>query len=286
MMKRNFTAYQLKWIALITMTIDHFGVLVLLPYTLYPYTNNDTIDTLYIISRLVGRLAFPLFAFMIAEGIYRTKHRYLYWVKLFAMALLIGLSMFVLEQVNIKALAGNIFVDLSMAALAMILLKEKSWFLKPFGLLPIAYIIWTSFDSNIPNFLSADYGLYGLIMMLIFFFTYTKVIQEKLTNYLRLNNGLEQNYILASVALLLMHVVWYIMELLVNQGMPSGGLLANYLSRFVGAQTYAVFAGYFIYYYRGDKGNPPSWFQLFSYAYYPLHFIGLYGIYLLTTWIQ
>lgn len=282
-MMRNFTAYQLKWLALITMTIDHFGVLVL-----YPYTNNTMIDTLYIISRLIGRLAFPLFAFMIAEGIYRTKHRYLYFSKLFAMALLIGLSMFVLEQININALAGNIFVDLSMAALAMILLKEKSWLLKPLGLLPIAYVIWTSFNPSVPNFLRADYGFYGLLMMLIFFFTYTKVVQEKLTTLLRLNQSGEHNYVLASVALLLMHVVWYIIEILVNQGMPSGGLglLANYLSRFVGAQTYAVVAGYFIYYYRGDKGNAPSWFQLFSYAYYPLHFIGLYGIYLLTTWIQ
>jgi hypothetical protein len=282
-MMRNFTAYQLKWLALITMTIDHFGVLVL-----YPYTNNTMIDTLYIISRLIGRLAFPLFAFMIAEGIYRTKHRYLYFSKLFAMALLIGLSMFVLEQININALAGNIFIDLSMAALAMILLKEKSWLLKPLGLLPIAYVIWTSFNPSVPNFLRADYGFYGLLMMLIFFFTYTKVVQEKLTTLLRLNQSDEHNYVLASVALLLMHVVWYIIEILVNQGMPSGGLglLANYLSRFVGAQTYAVVAGYFIYYYRGDKGNAPSWFQLFSYAYYPLHFIGLYGIYLLTTWIQ
>lgn len=282
-MMRNFTAYQLKWLALITMTIDHFGVLVL-----YPYTNNTMIDTLYIISRLIGRLAFPLFAFMIAEGIYRTKHRYLYFSKLFAMALLIGLSMFVLEQININALAGNIFVDLSMAALAMILLKEKSWLLKPLGLLPIAYVIWTSFNPSVPNFLRADYGFYGLLMMLIFFFTYTKVVQEKLTTLLRLNQNGKHNYVLASVALLLMHVVWYIIEILVNQGMPSGGLglLANYLSRFVGAQTYAVVAGYFIYYYRGDKGNAPSWFQLFSYAYYPLHFIGLYGIYLLTTWIQ
>jgi hypothetical protein len=282
-MMRNFTAYQLKWLALITMTIDHFGVLVL-----YPYTNNTMIDTLYIISRLIGRLAFPLFAFMIAEGIYRTKHRYLYFSKLFAMALLIGLSMFVLEQININALAGNIFIDLSMAALAMILLKEKSWLLKPLGLLPIAYVIWTSFNPSVPNFLRADYGFYGLLMMLIFFFTYTKVVQEKLTTLLRLNQSDEHNYVLASVALLLMHVIWYIIEILVNQGMPSGGLglLANYLSRFVGAQTYAVVAGYFIYYYRGDKGNAPSWFQLFSYAYYPLHFIGLYGIYLLTTWIQ
>jgi hypothetical protein len=281
MMRRNFTAYQLKWIALITMTIDHFGVLVL-----NPYTNNNTMDTIYIISRLIGRLAFPLFAFMIAEGIYRTKNRYRYFSKLFAMALLIGLSMFVLEQININALAGNIFVDLSLAALAMILLKEKSWLIKPLGFLPISYVIWTSFESSVPNFLRADYGLYGLIMMLVFFFTYSKGIQQKLTTLLRLNHSAEHKYVLTSVALIMMHVVWYIMELLVSQGMPSGDLLANYLTRFVGAQTYAVFASYFIYYYRGDKGNPPSWFQWFSYAYYPLHFIGLYGIYLLTTRIQ
>jgi hypothetical protein len=278
MMRRNFTAYQLKWIAIITMTIDHFGVLVL-----YPYTNNQVIDTLYIVSRLIGRIAFPLFAFMIAEGIYRTKHRYLYWAKLFAMAILIGLSMFVLEQININALAGNIFIDLSLAALAMILLKEKSWILKPFSILPISYVIWTSFNQGIPNFLRADYGLYGLLMMLIFFFTYSKIIQQKLTSFMQWSNSSEQNYVISSVALLMMHVVWYIIELLIN---PIGGLLANYLSRFVGAQTYALIASYFIYYYRGDKGNPPSWFQLFSYVYYPVHFIGLYGIYLLTTFIQ
>jgi hypothetical protein len=278
MMRRNFTAYQLKWIAIITMTIDHFGVLVL-----YPYTNNQVIDTLYIVSRLIGRIAFPLFAFMIAEGVYRTKHRYLYWAKLFAMAILIGLSMFVLEQININALAGNIFIDLSLAALAMILLKEKSWILKPFSILPISYVIWTSFNQGIPNFLRADYGLYGLLMMLIFFFTYSKIIQQKLTSFMQWSNSSEHNYVISSVALLMMHVVWYIIELLIN---PIGGLLANYLSRFVGAQTYALIASYFIYYYRGDKGNPPSWFQLFSYVYYPVHFIGLYGIYLLTTFIQ
>jgi hypothetical protein len=220
---------------------------------------------------------------MIAEGVYRTKHRYFYWAKLFAMAILIGLSMFVLEQVNINALAGNIFIDLSLAALAMILLKEKSWLLKPFAILPITYVTWTSFNQSIPNFLRADYGLYGLLMMLIFFFTYSKIIQQKLTMIMQVSNSTVQNYVISSVALLMMHVVWYIMELLVN---PIGGLLANYLSRFVGAQTYALVASYFIYYYRGDKGNPPSWFQLFSYVYYPVHFIGLYGIYLLTTWIQ
>jgi hypothetical protein len=123
-------------------------------------------------------------------------------------------------------------------------------------------------------------------MMLIFFYTYSNVMKKTFPRLVNLEMKRENKYAIASLALVMMHVVWYIMELLLNQGMFSGNLLANYLSRFVGAQTYAVFAGYFIYHYRGDKGNPPPWFQTFSYLYYPLHFIGLYGIYLLTTWVQ
>jgi hypothetical protein len=273
MNKRTLTAYQIKWIAIITMTIDHFGVLVL-----YPYTNNQVIDTMYLIARLVGRLAFPLFAFMIAEGVFRSKHPYRYWLRLFVMSILIGVSMFVLKQFRIEALAGNIFVDLSFAALTMILFKEKSWWIKLFGLIPMSYVIWTSFAADIPNYLKADYGLYGLIMMLILFLSYTNTFQEKFSRLIGLSHQSNQRYILASVALIMMHIVWYIMALVVNQG-----LLSSYLSRFVGAQTYAVLAGYFIYSYQGDKGLQPKWFQAFSYAYYPLHFVVLYGIYLLTT---
>ena len=58
------TGNQLKMIALITMTIDHVGV-ILLPQ--YP------------ILRIIGRLSFPIFAYMVAEGCHYThdKRRYL-----------------------------------------------------------------------------------------------------------------------------------------------------------------------------------------------------------------
>lgn len=58
------TGNQLKILALATMTIDHIGV-VLLPQ--------------YLILRIIGRLTYPIFAYMIAEGCYytRSKTRYL-----------------------------------------------------------------------------------------------------------------------------------------------------------------------------------------------------------------
>ena len=52
-MKRGLTGNQLKLIALITMTIDHIG------YILLPQ---------YRILRIIGRLAFPIYAYMIAVG--------------------------------------------------------------------------------------------------------------------------------------------------------------------------------------------------------------------------
>lgn len=56
----SLTSNQLKLIALATMTVDHVGML-LLPQ--------------YIILRIIGRLAFPIFAYMIAEGCRYTSHR-------------------------------------------------------------------------------------------------------------------------------------------------------------------------------------------------------------------
>ena len=63
----------LKIIAAITMFIDHMG-LMLFPKTL--------------IFRYIGRLAFPIFAFMIAEGCRYTRNRLRYWGGLSALALL------------------------------------------------------------------------------------------------------------------------------------------------------------------------------------------------------
>ncbi len=67
------TGNQLKILALITMTIDHIGVV------LFPQ---------YIILRIIGRLSYPVFAYMIAEGCFytRSKKRYLGGIAALALA--------------------------------------------------------------------------------------------------------------------------------------------------------------------------------------------------------
>lgn len=64
---------QLKYIAFISMFIDHFNKSMI-------YPNLDSVKLLYLsnIFDILGRIAFPLFAFMLVEGFYRTHSRWHY----------------------------------------------------------------------------------------------------------------------------------------------------------------------------------------------------------------
>lgn len=61
---RGLSRNAIKWIAMITMLVDHLGVVFVTPDT-----------PLYTVMRLViGRIAFPLFAYLIMDGFDRSKH--------------------------------------------------------------------------------------------------------------------------------------------------------------------------------------------------------------------
>lgn len=68
----GLTGNQLKLLALVTMTCDHVG-LVLLPQ--FP------------VLRIIGRLAFPIYAYMIGEGCLHTRNLGRYWYTMAAFAL-------------------------------------------------------------------------------------------------------------------------------------------------------------------------------------------------------
>jgi hypothetical protein len=67
----GLTGNQLKLIALITMTLDHVGMLLL------PRVR---------ILRAIGRIAFPIFAYMIAEGCQHTRNRRKYLLSMVSLA--------------------------------------------------------------------------------------------------------------------------------------------------------------------------------------------------------
>ena len=94
-MNKNFelTGFQLKLIAIITMTLDHIGIFFLLPPTYYLF-------------RIIGRLSFPIFAFLIAEGFNYTKNIKKYLVRLLIFSI-------ISEPILDKCFYGTFFIIVS-----------------------------------------------------------------------------------------------------------------------------------------------------------------------------
>jgi len=138
------------------MTIDHIGVF-LIP--------GDTI--FYIIFRSIGRIAFPLFAFLIAQGFIHTKSISKYLMRLIILAIIFELMLVVIYLVyginmtHIPFLENNvnrfnIVWALILGLLGLILLKKNS----DFSILLVLVLFAFS------QFLS--YSFYGFGLIIIF----------------------------------------------------------------------------------------------------------------------
>lgn len=91
--QKGLTGNGLKWIAIITMLIDHMAVALIQNGI---FQSNTIILTqeqwqrcyqLYWIMRYVGRIGFPIFCFLLVEGFYYTHNikRYLFRLGIFAL---------------------------------------------------------------------------------------------------------------------------------------------------------------------------------------------------------
>ena len=88
----------LKWIALLTMLIDHIGAVllecgVLQAYSLHlptalSYEASYSVFQADLIIRQIGRISFPIFCFLLVEGFHHTSNRKKYALRLFFFALL------------------------------------------------------------------------------------------------------------------------------------------------------------------------------------------------------
>ena len=153
----------LKLLAVIIMLIDHTGVIIVsrCPQIVL-FTVLGRTFTLYTLMRLMGRMGFPLFAFLLAEGFLHTHDRRRYALRLGAFAL-------VSEAPFDLALYGkfpvwthqNVFVTLCLGVLGLWALEQfrgKGWK----QLLSLLALYGVALVSR------CDYGVrgYGFVLLL------------------------------------------------------------------------------------------------------------------------
>ena len=97
--------FWIKMIAIVTMTIDHIG------FAFFPRLE---------IFRIIGRLAFPLFAFLIAEGCSYTKNK----IKRFLLMLIVGIVYLLVYYIYSKQIYGSIFVTFTFSIFFIFLLQD------------------------------------------------------------------------------------------------------------------------------------------------------------------
>lgn len=148
------SGFTLKCIAMVTMLIDHIG------YVLFPG---------YVIFRIIGRLAFPIYCFLLVEGAVHTSNRKKYLGRLFLFALIseipfnlaIGGSVWYPE-------AQNVLFTLMLGLLAIRLLQEPlNWKNQP--LITGIRVVLVLALVLLAEFARTDYGACGVIFILIFY---------------------------------------------------------------------------------------------------------------------
>lgn len=144
----------LKLIACISMLIDHFGAAIV------PHLNSPWFVELYYICRIIGRLAFPIYCFLLVEGMRRTRDPKKYFLRL-------GCGILLSELPFDKALFGgftwefqNVMITLLLGAVMIYCMqKTEKDLLKPILVVPFAVAA---------ELLSSDYGAWGIAMIAIF----------------------------------------------------------------------------------------------------------------------
>lgn len=218
----------LKFIAMAAMVIDHASVIFLGPETT--------------VWRHIGRIAFPIFAFLIAEGAVHTKNKFLYAVRLLAFCAISEVPYDMAFNGTYLEFAGqNVFFTLFLGLISVYCLDFFRK--KGLGVLGLVTTVACSFGAL---FLSSDYGFTGVIVITLMYMFSTVKTGVRYLGFALVG---------------LMTSIVYVFPL-------SFG--------FIPAQVYAALCFIPLSLYSGKRGRKMN--KYFFYAFYPVHIVILYFI--------
>ena len=223
----GLTGNQLKLLALVTMTIDHIGMMLL------PRVR---------ILRAIGRIAFPIFAYMIAEGCQHTRNRRKYLLFMVSLAAVCQVVYFF----AMGSLHMSILVTFSLS-IGLIYLTDYAYaggrFGTPFLVVAGCGLFFLCYLAHDVLFPKTDFGIeYGFFGVLLPVFAHIGARKQKQLQYF-------------TASLVLFNLTW-------------GGI-----------QWFSMAAVPLIALYNGKRGK---WkMKYLFYIYYPTHLVVLQCLQLL-----
>lgn len=218
MERRGISQEWLKTIACVTMLLDHIGATFVPGYTL----------------RVIGRIAFPIYCFLLAEGVAYTRNPKKYGLRLLIGALLAELPFDLLFYGELTRYHHSVMVTLLLGFVYAVTAKQiRNLGTKILLALPFAYVA---------ERLGTDYGGWGIGMIALFC----------------LSRELPYRMVIQSVGLAA-----------INLAMDS--IPVPVLGVGIPIQLFAVGAMLPIFLYSGRKATKNLWLQWGFYLFYPVH---------------
>lgn len=276
------SSFIIKLIAIISMTLDHIGIFLQV---------TSGFEAVGDILRYIGKLSFPLILFLIVEGAKYSKNQNKYLFRIGIMTIFIAIIELVIEYaMNIRV--NNIFLQLFLVLISIILLKSKKIGIKLLAVIPFLYSLITTIiycyelNTTLYFFSSAlmpDYYLYGYAMGLLMFastYLFDRFLQRKSgeTN-IQLSEIKDQyNYKLTYNSLLCLSIILIeIIFLFLKYVFPVVNMFKD------SPQSYCVLACLFIFFYSHKLGFKNKIIQYGFYLYYPVHIALIYLIFQLIS---
>ena len=275
---KGLTAFQIKVIALVVMTMDHiaafgFEIPIVSRYSGY--------------LRMIGRLAAPLFLFLLVQSIHHTRSKQKFLLRLYIAGLCVGLFITAMNvclgEVFTYFTPGNIIFTFFYTALYVVLIEQvvsawaaRSWrtlmlsicliaasfvptilslqdvlyrFIMPSNASArIIFLVTGLYDSLLPSFMSIQYGIGLVLLGVLMYFAKSKN---------------RQCFVFATFC-----VICIVGTFVAPTGLDmiqSFGFFQTFFDRF---QCYMIFALPIMFLYNGEAGRKCKWF---FYVYYPLH---------------
>ncbi len=179
--KTGLSGSTLKLIAITTMLLDHIGATLVWPYLLTAVRNAGLTSWSYtaILSacpsqaipyftlRLIGRIAFPIFCFLLVEGFLHTKNlpRYCLRLALFALISEIPFDL-AFEQTFFNPTSQNVFFTLFIGLLTIACLKQlETQFDGSSVLLLFGRLLILLCGMTLARILHTDYSFTGVLVI-------------------------------------------------------------------------------------------------------------------------